>query len=63
MKILRLPDVMRRTGLSRSLVYKLIADGTFPRQIKLTKHASGWDERAIDTWINDRIAASTGEAA
>ncbi len=62
-KILRMRDVKSRTGLSQSLIYRLISEGKFPRQIKLTRHASGWDERAVDQWISERIAKSASEAA
>ena len=51
----RLPQVLRRTGLSRSEWYRRIADGSAPAQIKLGKHASAWDSRAVDRWISERI--------
>ena len=54
--ILRLPEVKNRTGLSRSAIYEKIADGTFPKQLKLGCKSSGWILSEIDQWINDRIA-------
>lgn len=57
-KILRLPEVKDRTGLSRSLIYKLIAQDKFPKQIKLTDRASGWSEQSINDWIAQRITES-----
>src|SRR3546814_9541187 len=35
-KIIRLQTVRDRTGLSRSTIYRKIAEGTFPRQIKIS---------------------------
>jgi len=50
-RIIRLPAVLDRTGLSRSTVYRMIAEGTFPVQVKLGRHSAGWHESAIDRWV------------
>ena len=39
-KIIRLKTVLARTGLSRSTMYRKIAEGTFPSQVKISVHAS-----------------------
>lgn len=54
--IIRLPSVIKLTGLSRSAIYDMIAKGDFPKQIKLTTRSSGWLQSEVDQWINDRIA-------
>jgi len=54
--ILRLPDVIKVTGLSRSAIYDQIAAGRFPKQIKLTSRSSGWVESEVLSWLDDRIA-------
>jgi prophage regulatory protein len=56
--ILRLPDVRKRTGLSKSQIYALIARGDFPKQLRLSIRASGWDARAVAAWIESRKAAT-----
>ncbi len=56
-KILRIDQVTEQTGLSRSSVYKQIRLGRFPRAIKLTTRASGWEEGAVQGWIEDRLKA------
>ena len=54
-KILRLKEVQRVTGLSRSTIYAEIAKGQFPKQVKLTGARSvGWHETAIKNWIDSR---------
>lgn len=50
-RILRLNAVLDRTGLSRSTLYRKIGEGTFPRQIKLSKRCAGWREAAVEQWI------------
>lgn len=52
-RIIRLPTVLDRTGLSRSTMYRKIADGTFPRQVSISTHGTGWHESAVDRWIAD----------
>ena len=49
---LRLPQVMARTGLSRSGIYAAIAEGTFPAQIPLGMRAVGFDSDAVNHWID-----------
>ena len=59
--ILRLPEVIARTGLSRSTIYSHIKDGSFPAQISLGERACGWIESEISTWVESRIAESRGD--
>jgi prophage regulatory protein len=58
MQILRLPLVKTRTGLSRSTLYKQIADGKFPKPIRLGPRAVGWLESEIQAWIKERVDES-----
>ena len=57
-RILRLPSVRERTGLSRSSIYLRISEGRFPRPISLGERAVGWLESEITAWLNRRIEAS-----
>lgn len=61
--LLRLPEVMARTGLSRSELYRKVASGDFPGPVKLGERASAWDSREVDRWIESRIAERDGRAA
>lgn len=56
--IWRLPEVLRRTGLSRSTIYEMIGKGDFPQQVKLGPRAVGWIAQDIVDWIETRIDAS-----
>lgn len=60
-QILRLPQVLERTGLSESTTYAMMARGHFPRPIKLGQRAVGWPSEVIDAWIAARIASDDGE--
>lgn len=57
-RILRLPDVKNRTGLSRSTIYALVKNGSFPKYISLGVRSVGWLESEIEAWIEARINAS-----
>jgi len=59
--ILRLPDVNRSTGLSRSAIYLRITQGTFPKPVSLGGRAVGWLEAEIQEWLQRRIEASRSE--
>ena len=55
-RILRLPEVSARTGLSRSSLYLRINAGDFPAPITLGAggRAVGFIEAEIDQWILDQ---------
>lgn len=55
---LRRTAVEKLTGLSRSTIYKLMAQGDFPRPVKLTEKAVAWPESAIVEWLESRPVAA-----
>lgn len=57
-KIIRLPEVLSRTGLSRSGLYERIHNKTFPSPIGLGGRCVGWLESEISQWIETRIEAT-----
>jgi len=59
-RILRLPEVTARTGLSRATIYALMRQGRFPRQVRIGARAVGWIEAEVEAWIQERIANSRG---
>ena len=54
-RILKLKEVLTRTGLGKTTLYMLISNGDFPQQIPLGLRAVGWLESEIDAWILDKI--------
>ena len=53
-RILRRPEVELRTGLSRSTLYAMIAEGSFPRPLRIARRAVGWPESVVEAWICSR---------
>ncbi|MCG7592198.1 MULTISPECIES: AlpA family transcriptional regulator [unclassified Halomonas] len=54
-RLIRIKDVMDRTGLARSTVYKYISLRQFPQPIKLGTRAVAWVEREVEAWICESI--------
>jgi len=53
--LLRFPDVKRRTGLSRSTMWRMERNGTFPKRIQLTVNTVAWREDDINRWVQARV--------
>lgn len=53
-RIFRRPDVEQLVGLSRSTLYAMMAEGTFPKPLRLGKRAVGWRERDLRHWLDSR---------
>lgn len=47
-RIVRMNTVLARTGLSKSTIYRKIAEGTFPPRLKVSVHGAGWRESDIN---------------
>ena len=62
-RLIRLPEVKARVGLSRSTIYNRIAAQTFPAPVRLGEKSVAWEEAAIDAWIQDRLEAGKEVAA
>lgn len=57
-RILRLPDVKQLTGLSRSTIYAMMKEGSFPKNIPLGVRSVGWKESEVIHWIESRLNLS-----
>lgn len=55
--MIRLPEVIRRTGHPRSTLYSLVVKKQFPQPIKLGVRAVGWIESEVSDYIEQRITA------
>jgi len=47
----RLPEVIDRTGLSQSSIYRHIAAGRFPRPIHIGPRAVAWTAGSVLDWL------------
>ena len=53
-RILRLPEVRRTTGMSRSAVYVMVSAGEFPKPVRIGRRAVGWRESDVQAWLDSR---------
>ena len=64
-RLIRLPEVLSRTGYGRTSIYRKMAEGTFPKCLKLSgpskdpskfdSRAIAWIEEEVEKWVEDRI--------
>ena len=58
-RLIRLPDVIARVGIKRSMIYRLMGQGRFPRSRSLGPKCAVWVESEIDDWIKSVAGADT----
>ena len=56
-RVLRLPEVLVRTGLSKSSIYLRISQSSFPKPIPLGGRSVGWVEEQVEHWLERQIAS------
>ena len=64
-RLIRLPEVLSRTGYGRTTIYRKMEEGSFPRSVKLggppidpnvfDSRAIAWIEDEVEQWIESRI--------
>ena len=59
-KVLRLGEVLKRTGLSRTTIWRMERTGNFPERVHLGSRAVGWREAALETWLVSRTTERAG---
>jgi prophage regulatory protein len=59
-RIIRLPEVCRIVGLSRSSVLRLESAQKFPAKLLLSQHTVGWREAEVVAWIESRRPPTVG---
>jgi prophage regulatory protein len=60
LRAIRITEVLRLTGLSRSQIYRMEAASNFPRRVALTARTTAWLSHEVEGWLADRVAASRG---
>ncbi len=55
MRFLKLKEVIEKTALSRSAIYRKMNDGEFPESVSLGDRAVAWVESEVDVWMEEVI--------
>ena len=53
--LLGLKLVLKIVGISKAQIYRLVADGVFPRPLKIGKHRVAWVEAEVHAYLTARI--------
>ncbi len=56
MRFLKLQEVMEKTALSRSAIYRKMNEDQFPQSISLGDRAVAWVESEVDEWMEECLA-------
>lgn len=60
--LIRLPEVIKRTGISRASIYRLINKSKFPSPVKISANAIAFVESEVNAWIMNLIENSRNAA-
>ena len=61
--LIRLPEVLKRTGFGKAWIYRLISEGRFPAPVKIGIRAVAFVESEVDEWIQSVIETSRNNVA
>ncbi len=61
-RIVRFEEVLSRTGLTRSTLYRKIAARTFPKQIAISARCRGWRESELNDWLHNPMSYEQEES-
>ncbi|EHA6958932.1 AlpA family transcriptional regulator [Vibrio vulnificus] len=53
MRFLKLKEVMEKTALSRSAIYRKMNEDQFPKSISLGDRAVAWVESEVEEWMEN----------
>ena len=60
-RLLRVPEVLNRTGFARTTLYRKINAGDFPRPVEAGSNMVGFLESEVAVWIDSRPRRTSGE--
>ncbi len=62
-RMLRVPAVEARTGLSRVTIWRRVRAGTFPPPVELGVNSIGWPAQSITDWLESQPRRTYGAEA
>lgn len=51
---IRINEVLELTTLSKSSIYRYIAEGYFPKQKKIGKRTVVWKKSEVESWLDSK---------
>ena len=62
-RLIRLSEVMNKTGFGKAWIYRLISQNRFPQPVKIGIRAIAFIESEIDDWIQLTLENSRKQVA
>ena len=62
LRLERAPEVMARTGFSRSQLSRAVSRGEFPQPVQISTRSVAWRSSDVDQWIRSRPLRGEGAA-
>ncbi len=56
MRFLKLKEVMEKTALNRSAIYRKMSEDAFPKSVNLGDRAVAWVESEVDDWMESILS-------
>lgn len=63
MRAIRIKEVAEKVALGQSTLYRMIAEGKFPKPFELVPGRTAWLEEDIDAWLAERAGRKPAAAA
>lgn len=57
MRLISIKEVIHKTSLARSTIYKYLSLGEFPKSVSLGTNKVAWLESEIDEWIESKVVS------
>lgn len=61
-RLLCLDEVKAIAGLGKSMIYRKMRAGTFPKACKAGGTSTRWSERELHAWVSDQLAQRPAHA-
>jgi prophage regulatory protein len=62
LRLIRLPELMHRTALSRSEIYRRVRDHRLPAPVSRGAHCVAWVEAEVEAYLQDCISQRDAKA-
>jgi prophage regulatory protein len=59
LKLIRIDELVERTGLSRTTIWRLTRAAQFPAPLKLSKQRRSWIEAEVAEWLRMKFEDAT----
>jgi len=53
-RLVSIKELKKLVGLSNATIYRLIRNGTFPKQVHLSDKCVAWRLSAIEAWVREK---------